>query len=159
MPCNGDCQQGRTCNCECKEALANQISDAITLSATAGQFKNRGTKMTKDEALRMAIEALETAEIQSEYDGLSNLIFKAIQACKDALAETQEPMIIKQENGMVLKLGYDELPNGTAFYTTPSREWVGLSKKEVDEVIAYPYSASRDWVKLIEAKLRAKNNG
>ena len=45
MPCNGDCQQGRTCNCECKEALANQISDAITLSATAGQFKNRGTKM------------------------------------------------------------------------------------------------------------------
>ena len=41
--------------------------------------------MTKDEALKMAIEALETAEIQSEYDGLSNLIFKAIQACKEAL--------------------------------------------------------------------------
>ena len=45
--------------------------------------------MTKDEALKMAIEALETAEIQSEYDGLSNLIFKAIQACKEAL-ETPE---------------------------------------------------------------------
>jgi len=37
------------------------------------------------EALKMAIEALETAEIQSEYDGLSNLIFEAIQACKEAL--------------------------------------------------------------------------
>ncbi len=43
--------------------------------------------MTKDEALKMAIEALETAEIQSEYDGLSKLIFEAINACKEALAE------------------------------------------------------------------------
>jgi hypothetical protein len=43
--------------------------------------------MTKDEALKMAIEALETAEIQSQYDGLSNLIFKAIQDCKDALEQ------------------------------------------------------------------------
>jgi hypothetical protein len=33
MTCNGDCNQGRECNCECK--------------------------MTKDEALRMAINVLE----------------------------------------------------------------------------------------------------
>jgi hypothetical protein len=38
-------------------------------------------------ALEMAIETLETAEIQSEYDGLSNIIFKAIQACKEALEQ------------------------------------------------------------------------
>jgi hypothetical protein len=44
----------------------------------------------KDEALKMAIEALETAEIQSEYDGLSKLIFEAINACKEALAEQQK---------------------------------------------------------------------
>ena len=40
-----------------------------------------------------------------------------------------------------------------------SKQWQSLSKKEVNEVIVYPYSASRDWVKLIEAKLRVKNNG
>ncbi len=43
--------------------------------------------MTKDEALKMAIEALETAEVQSEYDGLSDMIFKAIIACKEALGQ------------------------------------------------------------------------
>ena len=74
------------------------------------------------------------------------------------LAETQEPMIIKQENGMVLKLGYDELPNGTAFYTTPpSREWVGLS--DWDYVEIYGHANLVDWrvVRAIEAKLREKN--
>ena len=49
---------------------------------------------------------------------------------KSALEQpTQEPMIIKQDNGMVLKLGYDDLPNGTAFYTHP-KEWQGLSDDE-----------------------------
>ena len=70
----------------------------------------------------------------------------------------QEPVIIKQENGMVLKLGYDELPNGTAFYTTPpSREWVGLSDDEIKD-IEYEYAyASIGFARAIEAKLREKN--
>ena len=77
------------------------------------------TKQTR--ALQMAINALTNCSGFEE----------TIQACKEALAETQEPMIIKQDNGMVLKLGYEDLPNGTAFYTTPpSREWVGLSGDE-----------------------------
>ena len=52
---------------------------------------------------------------------------------KSALEQpTQEPMIIKQDNGMVLKLGYDDLPNGTPFYTHP-KEWVSLSYDEIDK--------------------------
>ena len=85
--------------------------------------------MTKDEALKMAIEVLCLVE---EYDDNGvNVAKKAIQACKEALEQptTQEPMIIKQDNGMVLKLGYDDLPNGTAFYTHP-KEWQGLSDDE-----------------------------
>ena len=115
--------------------------------------------MTKDTALRMAIEVMDLYDYTGSAEE-SALYNKAIQACKEALAETQEPMIIKQENGMVLKLGYDELPNGTAFYTTPpSREWQSLSKKEVDEIVSYPWGKTEDWVRAIEAKLREKNNG
>jgi len=109
MSCNGDCNQGRECNCECK--------------------------MTKDEALRMAIESMELHGNQYPHM-VKGYILDAIQACKEALAETQEPMIIKQENGIVLKLGYDELPNGAAFYTTPpSRQWVGLSNDDLYKIL------------------------
>ena len=106
--------------------------------------------MTKDEALRMAIEWLDNQQLG--YSGHS-----VRKACQEALAETQEPMIIKQDNGMVLKLGYDELPNGTAFYTTPpSREWQSLSDEEIEEVYG---DCSIEYFRDIEAKLREKNNG
>ena len=92
--------------------------------------------MTKQtEALRMAIEVMDLYDYTGSAEE-SALYNKAIQACKEALAETQEPMIIKQENGMVLKLGYDELPNGTAFYTTPpSREWQGLKTIDIANLL------------------------
>ena len=94
-------------------------------------------QMTKNEALRMAIDAMEESKDILEYEGMiPDGYEEAIQACKEALAETQEPVIIKQENGMVLKLGYDELPNGTAFYTTPpSREWQGLKTIDIANLL------------------------
>ena len=106
---------------------------------------------TKDEALRMAIEWLDNQQLG--YSGHS-----VRKACQEALAETQEPMIIKQENGMVLKLGYDELPNGTAFYTTPpSREWQSLSDEELEQAFVRNLS-DYEFARAIEAKLREKNN-
>ena len=117
--------------------------------------------MTKDEALRMAIEALETAEIQSEYDGLSNLIFKAIQACKEALAETQEPIgryFSDQNHFTILGLERDKVKSGDLLYTTPpSREWQSLSYEEIKD-IEYEYAyASIGFARAIEAKVREKN--
>ena len=46
--------------------------------------------MTKDEALRMSIEALIHHTQQTRPLEYTNL---AIQACKEALAETQEPVV------------------------------------------------------------------
>ena len=121
--------------------------------------------MTKQtEALRMAIEAIDW-ELGSE--PLPTLMIEARKACKEALAETQEPMIIKQENGMVLKLGYDELPNGTAFYTTPpSRQWVGLSDEEYIDMLVKankPMKSAPDMAiefgRAIDTALREINNG
>ena len=63
MSCNGDCNQGRECNCECKKE----------------------TKMTtKDEALRMAINVLELYEERMN----SSIAMEVIQACKEALEPT-----------------------------------------------------------------------
>ena len=139
--------------------------------------------MTKDEALKMAIEVLCLVE---EYDDNGvNVAKKAIQACKEALEQptnmvtipldkledmqrrlkeqpTQEPMIIKQDNGMVLKLGYDDLPNGTPFYTHP-KEWQGLSDDEIWDIANF-LGKNKEWdypvmfAKTIEKALKDKNN-
>ena len=144
--------------------------------------------MTKDEALRMAVEA-------RTWDKLG----KAIQACKEALAdykdgdcctegcikcdarkvlaETQEPvawMNDKSPNGIFArhKEGADNFGCDIPLYTTPpSREWQSLSDEEIDKTIE---ETLRDWegseekyhgdvyeyiARAIEAKLREKNNG
>ena len=51
--------------------------------------------MTKDEALRMALEALEADELDMVDDGSGNMVFRkeqAITAIKKSLAQTQEPL-------------------------------------------------------------------
>ena len=74
---------------------------------------------------------------------------------------TQEPMIIKQDNGMVLKLGYDDLPNGTPFYTHP-KEWQGLSDDEIWNIANF-LDKNKEWdypvmfAKTIEQALKEKN--
>ena len=70
------------------------------------------------EALKMAIEALQNNQT---YDWKGNPLTaldeaneKVINACKEALeSQEQEPVAIKNENGITLKLGWEDLPAGT----------------------------------------------
>ena len=87
--------------------------------------------MTKDKALKMAIEALDTLMMEK-----GSIYQQALQACKDAL---EQPTADKP----------------------PSREWVGLSDAEIEEAvnylnvkIDYPIMFAR----LIEMHLKEKNN-
>ena len=115
---------------------------------------------TKDEALKMAIEFMGTLTIDVGIKTWNEKRIKeAIQACKEALEQpTQEPMIVKQDNGMVLKLGYEDLPNGTAFYTTPpSHEWQSLSDDDISYTWAGFAPDAIDFARAIEAKLKEKN--
>jgi len=126
---------------------------------------------TKDEALKMAIEALETAEIQSEYDGLSNLIFKAINACKEALEQpAQEPMALKFPT-MLRKMWsggevQEWLDKQQSLYTHPAPSWQGLSITERVNVIKSVYEKFEgcgadilevEIARAIEKELRNKN--
>jgi hypothetical protein len=142
--------------------------------------------MTKDEALRLALEALETLMIErgSIYD-------QAITAIKEALAQPepwekfcdsncvwtdhhpdcklaqQEPVAWRAKNFYQNQEGWfyvDHLtdliqPKFEPLYTTPpQRTWVGLTEDEVFEISnKMPYADRFDFAEAIEAKLKEKN--
>ena len=143
--------------------------------------------MTKDEALRMAIEVFDM------YGNKMNSAFadEAYQACKEALAETQEAVYTNGDRTMSMKdrnftsegNGYiqdnnfdfdaglridgdfvnDELDQYAQMIcnalntTPPSREWVGLSDDELELILLIRGLTYKTLAEKIEAKLREKN--
>jgi hypothetical protein len=118
--------------------------------------------MDKDEALKLALEALNTPRPTDSYPPLwrsyEKTINDAITALKQALAaDVQEPVATL----------FGSLP----VYDTPpasQRTWVGLTDEEILK-LAYPirwqevddFEADKavNFAQAIEAKLRSKNNG
>jgi hypothetical protein len=99
--------------------------------------------MTKDEALRMAIDALCRAWDTEEY---WKTMTSALQACKEALAQpTAEQSSLVQEpvawmNDIAFSMDKELLGTRSRIvplYTTPpSREWQSLSDAELSELFA-----------------------
>jgi hypothetical protein len=50
----------------------------------------------------------------------------------------------------------DDDDDDTQVYKKP---WVGLTDAEVDNIVAYPWGETKNWIKAIENKLKEKNNG
>ena len=109
--------------------------------------------MTKDEALKLALEALKQID-----EAMPVPVAKLAQAAiKEALAQPeQEPVgkFAKFTDGI-----WREVTDGSAgvlLYTTPQRTWVGLTDEDRLEFAKAQYS----WEDLLiaaEAKLKAKN--
>jgi hypothetical protein len=128
----------------------------------------------KDEALKLALEALETGWSPT-YTGLDakEMGMKAITAIKQALAAppVQEPVAwrydLKQTGSFAgtsteysrIKLKIGE--NWTPLYTTPpaaNRPWVGLTEQERNEIEDYcEMIVGKPAFEAIEAKLKEKN--
>jgi hypothetical protein len=115
--------------------------------------------MTKDEALRLALEALQNPW-KAGPDGVAD----AIIAIKAALEAKDEPVAWMNQNGVVRKVGYEWGPNNTltALYATPSqRTWVGLTDEEIVLIVAECAASHQHtdihFAKAIEAKLKEKN--
>ena len=141
----------------------------------------------KDEALRLALEALETLHdenmdylTRNKLGGENNqcMVFarEAITAIKAALEAKDEPvaygmrdtMIGKGNRMMYVRLGKGQDGCTVPLYTTPpQRTWVGLTDEEIEviEVLRAPpvhpdFVDCDDWVEFaraIEAKLKERN--
>ena len=128
--------------------------------------------MTKDEALKLGLEALEADPLEMVADVDGHMVFlkdKAITAIKEALAQTQEPVAWGVFEGNLHDMFFSpseaqEMADlkGThaevrPLYTTPpQREFVGLTYEEKHE-IRYSHMTSAEFIEFIEAKLKEKN--
>jgi hypothetical protein len=105
----------------------------------------------KDEALKLALEALEYA---STGNRRPEIIGPAITAIREALAQpAQEPDIYPEE---ARDMGLEAL----AYYTTPpaaQRTWVGLTDGERN-TIGRHHAYVDNIIRATEAKLKEKNH-
>ena len=127
--------------------------------------------MTKDEALRLALEVLQDLEDTQSYwwQEVDEVTLKqmepAITAIKAALEAKDEPEyygLTKDHLWMsISKEHYDRLKPEfrMACYTTPpQRTWVGLTDEEVKNIVwNLPYEPSQEHIRAIEARLKDKN--
>ena len=112
--------------------------------------------MIKDEALKLALDALET----SMYPQQKQL--QAITAIKKALVQPEQEPVGWAEHGVINWLA-DRQFNHTSFLydTPPQRTWVGLTDEELQPIADEYRILFGSWVKdfahAIEAKLKEKN--
>ena len=122
--------------------------------------------MTKDEALKLALEALEEAHHKMEHYQDEKKREQAITAIKQALAApVQEPVAWEQFYPDIgkPKLAYlppTKSPENACYTTPPQRPWVGLTQNEAIELLptdGWGVKSTLEFAKAIEAKLRSKN--
>ena len=140
--------------------------------------------MTKDEALKLALEALENSidlvsqearnaeELYGKYPSrqgkvgglkvLADQHKEALAAVKEALAQPEQKPLAWISTGPARMFHWtaDKPAYGddwVPLYTTPpQRTWVGLTGEEKHE-IRYSHMTSAEFIECIEAKLKEKN--
>jgi len=118
--------------------------------------------MTKDEALKMCLEYIETDKHERKY------VRHAIKAALEQQAEPVKPAGQLQEclYGRGQVLWFAKLADLSMLYTAPpQRPWVGLTEEEMSDIVADMDVDFGDllWkvvclTKIIEARLKEKNN-
>jgi 20S proteasome alpha/beta subunit len=108
--------------------------------------------MTKDEALRLALEALSEAHYVVEHRQDVKKREQAITAIKEALAQPEQP---KVRTGNCLRVG---VCASEGHKIQPQRTWVGLTHEEIESALpGYREIDALDTYYAIEAKLKDKN--
>ena len=125
--------------------------------------------MTKDEAVRLALEALE--DIGDEWGFTSQRTVpkrkEAITAIKAALEAKDEPVAYINVEQRKLEwakyMSWDtptvvNLPKIPLYTTPPQRPWVVLTDEEINLIYAEPQTHIGQYARAIEAKLKEKNS-
>ena len=108
--------------------------------------------MTKDEALKLALEALEVATTPMARDRQE--VLQARAAIKEVLAQpAQKPVAFISPGGHI---HYDPYLDSIPLYTAPpQRTWVGLTDEQMETTHWSPdFRAGAKWA---EAKIKEKN--
>jgi transcription elongation factor Elf1 len=130
--------------------------------------------MTKDEALKMALESMKRIDawlIQRGYTGLMPQEKETITAIEKALAQPeQEPVALPccgyADSSAIKWNPYSQVVQchncGQVYTTPPQLTFVGLTDEEIDSYFEdHGWSPSKDYypvIKDIEAKLKEMNN-
>jgi len=118
--------------------------------------------MTKDEVLKLALEALDQS-VDTYFEKRD----AAITAIKEALAQPeQEPVAWAYVNSddeceQIEYCTESPMPEFEPLYRAPPRRaWVGLTDEEIQECLqGLPTQTIDVYARRIEAKLKEKNNG
>jgi hypothetical protein len=134
--------------------------------------------MTKDKALKLALEALiwttgsgDFGKGGQAYEGAKNCLFPAITALKEALAQPEQEPVAWMNDSTPSGIFARHMEGAKNFgctiplYTAPpQRTWVGLTDEEINDclVSADPCEClaepeARQLVEDVEAKLKDKN--
>jgi len=103
--------------------------------------------MTKDEALQMCLEYIETDAHERKY---------VRHAIKAALKAKDEPYAFEAFMYSNDRVKIDPV-TGNVSIGTPQRTWIGLTKKEFEDAVYRLEDLEDCWV-AIEAKLKEKNS-
>jgi len=124
--------------------------------------------VTKDEALKLALEALEDLGMK-HFENTGEVLYKeTFTAIKEALAQPeQEPVAWMCADESLINKGYARFSHvcmgdwKIPVYTTPpQRTWVGLTDEEIDDLSRTMVKGNKsvNWLcQAIEAKLKEKN--
>ena len=120
--------------------------------------------MTKDEALKLALEALNdlSAWNDGEVGGHMDEPYSAevarrtITAIKEALAQPEQEFVAWEQFYPDFGKPQIAINPETVGYVAPQRTWAGLTDKEKHE-IRYSHMTSAEFIDFIEAKLKDKN--
>ena len=106
--------------------------------------------MTKDEALKLALEVM-----RNQGDVSVDEWIATEKAIKEALAQPEQP---KVRTGNCLRVG---VCASEGHKIQPQRTWVGLTDEEVKKIVGLDRYTDllKEVVQYVEAKLRSKNNG
>ena len=116
--------------------------------------------MTKDEALRLAWDALQQiAHVSATDYEYQQWAVEAITAIKEALAQPEQEPVACVE---YIPCCTDQTCSKCKAATQPQRTWVGLTDEEIVLIVADCASSHQhmdiQFAKAIEAKLKAKNS-
>ena len=111
--------------------------------------------MTKDEALKMALEAFGEIEWSNNSQWQSDRAKVAITAIKEALAQPEHEPVGWAEHGVINWLADRQFNHTSFLYDTPAQgAWIELTDDEIESLDLSNYVQV---VKIVQAKLKQKN--